>query len=159
MNELRREISKLLAETDSCRPAALRRSRCEDYLYTTDLPQAASAETVADFRRRAENEGWKTAEVKGWIELDRIPETLPSGMIPDNTGTEAQCCAVLLRMHPENRRNGDREKRFLLKAAEESPEAYDRACGLLHRDWAAFLRTGEALPDLPADYFGEGQNT
>ena len=159
MNELRKEIRKLLDETECSRPAVLRRSRKEDYLYTTDLPQAASADAVTGFRRRAENAGWKTSAERGWVELDRIPETLPAGIIPDRTGTEARCCALILRMHPESRRNGDREKRILLKAAEENAEAYEEVCGALHREWAALLRRSEPLPDLPADYFGEGRNT
>ena len=129
MNELRKEILKLLDETECSRPAVLRRSRKEDYLYTTDLPQAASADAVTGFRRRAENAGWKTSAERGWVELDRIPETLPAGIIPDRTGTEARCCALILRMHPESRRNGDREKRILLKAAEENAEAYETESG------------------------------
>ena len=158
MNELREELRKMLAATESTRLAALRRSRREEFLYTTDLPQAASAEAAADFRRRAERAGWRTAETDGWIELDRIPCTVPAGCIPDRTGPEAQCCASLLRRHPGKRRNGDREKRMLLKAAEEGTEAYGKACGILHREWAAALRKGEALPDLPAEYFGEERN-
>ena len=159
MNELRQEIRELLADTECVRPAALRRSRQEDYLFSTDLPKAASAEAAEGFRRKAEEAGWRTEASDGWIELDRIPETLPAGFIPENPGPAARCCAGLLRRHPGKRRNGDREKRFLLKAAEEGPEAYQKACGSLHRDWAAALRKGEALPDLPAEYFGEVQNT
>ena len=157
MNELRLEIRELLAGTECVRPAALRRSRQEDYLFTTDLPAAASAEAAEEFRRKAEAAGWRTQATDGWIELDRIPEKLPEGLVPDNPGPEARCCASLLRRHPDDRKDGGREKRLLLKAAEEGPDAYEKACGSLHREWAAALRKGDTLPDLPAGYFGEGQ--
>lgn len=159
MNELRLEIRELLAGTECVRPAALRRSRQEDYLFTTDLPAAASAEAAEEFRRKAEEAGWRTKVTDGWIELDRIPEKLSAGFVPDSPGPEARCCASLLRRHRDKRKNGDREKRLLLKAAEEGPDTYEKACGSLHREWAAALRKGETLPDLPAEYFGEGLDT
>ena len=46
MNEMRREILEMLFDTDSIRPAAVRRSFLEDYLYATDLPLTASEETL-----------------------------------------------------------------------------------------------------------------
>ena len=60
-----------------------------------------------------------------------------------------------LKEIPHSALNGDREKRMLLKAGEEGPEAYERACGILHREWAAALRKGESLPDLTENCFGE----
>ena len=54
MNELRQELMQLLSGTESSRPAALRRSLREDFLYATDLPQAAGDSDVAAFRRKAE---------------------------------------------------------------------------------------------------------
>ena len=157
MNELRQELRDLLFCADSIRPAALRRSYLEDWLYATDLPQAAPEETVVRFRRKAEEKGWRTALADGWIQLDRIPETFPSGLLPAGTGREAACCRSILERHPEGKKNGDREKRLLLKAAEKGPEEYERICAALHREWAAALRKHENLPDLPAEYFGEGK--
>lgn len=159
MNELRLEIRKLLDSMECIRPAALRRSRREDYLFATDLPATVSAQAAEEFRRKAEKAGWRTKATDGWIELDRIPEQVPAGLVPDNPGPEARCCANLLRRHPDKRKNGNKEKRFLMKAAEEGPDAYEKACCSLHREWAAALRKGDALPDLPAGYFGEGQDT
>ena len=154
MNRLREEIRGLLSGADSARPAALRRSLREDFLYATDLPGTASGETVADFRQKAEEAGWRTVEADGWILLDRIPlHNADSFRGP--FGPEARCCASLLQRHPGKRKDGDREKRMLLKAGEESPDAYERVCGILHREWAAALRKGETLPDLTEDYFGE----
>ena len=155
MNNLRKEILGLLEGTAGSRPAALRRSRREDFLYATDLPATASPEAVNDFRRKAENMGWRTEEADGWIQLDRIPAEMPAAVFPGTSGPEARCCAGILRRHPGKRRNGDREKRMLLKAGEEGPEAYERACGILHREWAAALRKGESLPDLTEKCFGE----
>ena len=106
MNELRLEIRELLAGTECVRPAALRRSRQEDYLFTTDLPEAASAEAAEEFRREAEKAGWRTKVTDGWIELDRIPETLPAGLVPDSPGPEARCCASLLRRHRDKGKTG-----------------------------------------------------
>ena len=156
MNRLRREIRTLLDSAESDRPAALRRSRLEDWLYATDLPQAAQRKAVADFLRTAAETGWKTDERAGWILLDRTPEKPPEDGFRGPFGPEAACCANLLQRHPGKRKNGDREARILLKAGEEGPDAYERACGSLHREWAAALRKGEALPDLAAEYFREG---
>ena len=75
MNELRQEMMQLLSGTESSRPAALRRSLREDFLYATDLPQVTGDSDVAAFRRKAEECGWRTAEEDGWILLDRIPDT------------------------------------------------------------------------------------
>lgn len=156
MNELRKEIRELLSRAESTRPPALRRSLQEEFLYATDLPQTASAATVASFCTEAETAGWQVRIADGWILMDRIPEIFAPRAEPD--GPEARCCASLLKRHTE-RKNGDREKRMLIKAAEEGAEAYERACGILHREWAAALRKGEKLPDLPDDYFTGGQKT
>ena len=159
MNELRRELMKLLSEVKGCRPAALRRSRNPVFLYATDLPQTAEASDVTTFLRSAEKIGWRTADENGWILLDRIPDKKPADSFQGPAGTEARCCAGILRRHPENREDGTREKRILIKADEESAEAYEKACRALHREMAEKLRKGEPLPDLPAEYLKEGQNT
>ena len=77
MNKLRQEIRTILDGTDSSRPAALRRCRREDWLYATDLPQAASGEAVDAFLRMMESSGWRARQEAGWILLDRIPEMPP----------------------------------------------------------------------------------
>lgn len=156
MNELRRELIQLLTASESRRPAALRRSLSGEFLYATDLPQIAEAETVSAVRRGAEKKGWQTAEANGWILLDRIPDKPPSEGFRGSAGPEARCCAGILRRHPENRRDGTREKRILIKADEEGEEAFEKACRALHREWAEALRKGEPLPDIPAEYLKEG---
>ena len=141
--------------TDSIRPAALRRCRQEDWLYATDLLQAASGEAVDAFLRTAESNGWRTRKETGWILLDRIPEIPPEGFFSGPFGPEARCCLSLLRRHPDRKGNADHEVRMLLKAGEEGPDAYERACGILHREWASALRKGENLPGMATLYFGE----
>ena len=156
MNKLREEAQALLSGIQTTRPAALRRCRREEYLYTTDLPQTTGEEAAAAFIRRAETAGWRTEREGGWILLDRVPDEPPEGGFRGPYGPEAKCCASLLRRHPEAyRRSGEAERRRLIKAGEEGPEAYEKACGSLHREWAAFLRQGTALPDLALSFFEE----
>ncbi len=155
MNKLRQEIRTILDGTDSSRPAALRRCRREDWLYATDLPQAASGEAVDAFLRMMESSGWRARQEAGWILLDRIPEMPPEGFFSGPFGPEARCCLSLLQRHPDRKGNADHAIRMLLKAGEEGPDAYERACGVLHREWAASLRKGEVLPGMATLYFGE----
>ena len=156
MNKLRAEAQALLSGIQADRPAAVRRCRHKEYLYATDLPLTAGKEAVAVFIRRAETAGWRTKREDGWILLDRIPEEPPQGGFQGPYGPEAKCCASLLRRHPEERRrSGETERRRLIKAGEESPEAYERTCKSLHREWAADLRQGTALPDLTMSFFEE----
>ena len=130
MNNMRQEIRTIIEGTDSSRPAALRRCRREDWLYATDLPQAASGEAVDAFLRMMESSGWRARP-------------------------EARCCLSLLQRHPDRKGNAGHAIRMLLKAGEEGPDAYERACGVLHREWAASLRKGEVLPGMTTLYFGE----
>lgn len=156
MNELRTAMLTLLSGFASERPAALRRSFRDDYLYATDLPQTTSRETTEAFRRSAESAGWRTEEDGGWILLDRVPEKPPIGGFKGPYGPEAGCCASLLERHPEGERtNGQREKRMLMKAGEEGPDAFERCCTRLHREWAENLRKGTALPDLNTSWLKE----
>lgn len=154
MNKLRQELKSILGETVTLRPAALRRSLRKDYLYATDLPQIADESAIADFRTRAESAGWRTSEENGWIQLDKTGSVQAEDAFPGIAGTEAKCCASLLNRHPNGRRPGERERRILIKAGEEGTEAYEKACAVMHREWAAALRHREALPDLTKDWFG-----
>ena len=153
MNKLRQELNEMLAASGGSRPAALRRSQRADCLYATDLPKAAEPEAVNDFLCLAGTAGWRAEKADGWIQLDKIPNDPPEP--PGHAGPEARCCAALLRQHPEKRRNGDREKRILIKAAEEGAAARERACAALHREWAEKLRRHEGLPDLAENWFEE----
>lgn len=151
MNKLRQELQELLAGTPCTRPPALRRSLRGDFLYASDLPQAAGRDAVECFLRKAREAGWHAAETEGWIQLDRYPADPPE--LPGRAGPEARCCAALLRRHTGPRRDSERERRMLLKAAEEGAGAWETACGRLHREWAADLRTHRPLPDLETCWF------
>ncbi len=159
MNKLRREIRDLIDATPCRRPPALRRSLRDDFLYATDLPQAAEESAVRDFCRRAEEAGWRTEAGNGWIQMDTGRAEPGGAGFRGPYGTEAQACAGILRRHPGNRRDGTREKRLLAKAGEEGPAAFEKACTALHREFAAALRLGEQLPDLPEQYFTGGGET
>ena len=159
MNKLRKEMQEMLATAETDRPPALRRSLREEYLYATDLPQAAAEEAVSAFRRRAEEAGWHTEAENGWILLDPPCAALQETVFRGACGCEAKACISLLRRHPEGRRPGQREIRMLAKAAEESTDAFEKTCAALHREWAAALRQGEPLPEIPVSIFREGQET
>ena len=151
MNKLRQELQKLLAGTPYTRTPALRRSLREDFLYASDLPQAADRDAVESFLRKAREAGWHASETEGWIQLDKVPQDPPE--FPGIPGPEAKCCASLLRRHPGPRRTSERERRMLYKAAEESAGARETVCGKLHREWAADLRTHRPLPDVETYWF------
>ena len=57
MNAWRKELLTMLNLPETKRLPALRRSRKEDFLYATDLPQAAAEEQAAAFCREAEKRG------------------------------------------------------------------------------------------------------
>lgn len=153
MNKLRTTLQEILSGTESFRPAALRRSLRKEYIYATDLPRCAESTAVQDFCRRAELAAWIVCMDGDWIQLDY------SGVNPEDTcfggpfGREAECCAELLRRHPNGRKSGENEMRMLIKAGEEGPEAYEKICAGLHREWAAALRRKDLLPDLPESCF------
>lgn len=149
MNKLREELQKILSGTKTSRPAVIRRSKREEYLYVTDLPQIAGEDSVSNFLKKAEKAGWTAKTENGWIYLDCELKILPVNGFQGPFGTEARCCASLLGRHMDaSKRNGNRERRILIKAGEEGPKAYERACTVLHREMASMLRNRVPLPDL-----------
>ncbi|MBR6164526.1 MAG: hypothetical protein IKQ45_01205 [Clostridia bacterium] len=157
MNKLREELQEMLRKAGGSRPAVLRRSRRDDYLYATDLPLAAGKTTADAFIRTAEKAGWRTEVIDGWIQLDRESPRPPEGGFRGPYGPEAGCCASLLCRHAKSGGNpGSPERRRLIKAGEEGAEAYEKACAAIHREWAEALRRGECLPDLDEEYFTGG---
>lgn len=150
-------MREMISATETKRPPALRRSLREDYLYATDLPQTAAEDAVDAFCQRAKKAGWRTEKNEGWIQLDPPAASLNDQVYQGPYGMEAKACASLLRRHPSERRSGQREKRLLIKAGEESADAFEKACEALHREWAAALRNREGLPEIPDEVFGEEQ--
>lgn len=66
------------------RPPVIRRSDEPDMLLATDLPLLTGEDSLLLFLRRAQENGWQTRMLKGWLLLDREPplprtEGQPSG--------------------------------------------------------------------------------
>ncbi len=156
MNALRQEMAQMLGETACRRPPALRRSLKDEWLYATDLPLAAGEEEAAAFRKRAEERGWLTGRDGAWIQMTRESPEPPENGFDGPYGREAVCCASLLRRHTPVA-DGTEERRIrtmLIKAGEEGAEAYEQACGRVHREWAVRLRKKKALPKVSIRFFG-----
>lgn len=160
MNPYREELRKILDTLETERSAALRRSRSEEWLYSTDLPLAASERTLETFIRQADQAGWKVKREDGWIQLDRKINVFLPGMIPEGwtTSPTAACCRSLLERHRDCLIPSDGiAERLLLKAGEESRESYEEACRKLHARWAERLRCHQGIPDVDMRFFSGGE--
>ena len=160
MNPYREELRKILDTLETERSAALRRSRSEEWLYSTDLPLAASERTLETFIRQADQAGWKVKREDGWIQLDRKINVFLTGMIPEGrtTSPAAACCRSLLERHRDHLIPSDGgAERMLLKAGEESPESYEEVCRKLHALWAEMLRIHQGIPAVHMSFFSGGK--
>ena len=141
MNRLREELLLRLRALPARRPPALRRSLRDDWLYATDLPQAADRESVRLFLEAVRGAGWRAEELDGWIELDQRLDRPPENWQPGPLGLETACCLSLLaRQHP------DRE------GGEAGGATWEKACGEVHREWAARLRERKCIPEMDAGF-------
>ena len=158
INGLRKELNCLILAEDCRRKPAVRRSRQEEWIYVTDLPECASGERLESIRRKLEEAGWESLEEDGWMQLRKTVEEPPEGWYDGPFGPEAGCCGSLLRRHPECCEETDRRITYaLIRAGEEGAEAYEAVCRRLHRDWAIRLRKGEKLPNISRLYFEGGK--
>ena len=160
MNPYREELRSILDDLETERPASLRRSRTEEWLYATDLPAAASESILAAFISRADQAGWKVKREEGWIQLDRKVSVFLPGMIPEEwtAGPAAACCRSLLERHRDHLIPSDGgAERMLLKAGEESPESYEEVCRKLHALWAEMLRIHQGIPAVHMSFFSGGK--
>lgn len=149
----------MLSALKTRRPAALRRSLSEEWLYATDLPSAASESTLEEFASQARRAGWKIKREDGWIQLDRTVRTLLPGTVPEEwtAGPSAACCRSLLERHMDHLAPSDgTAERMLLKATEENPASYEEACRKLHARWAELLRSHRDIPAVHMTFFGGG---
>ena len=155
INALRRELTVLLSGVPLSRPAALRRSGHEEWLYATDLPALCDGKVKESLMQRLREAGWEYGEEPGWILLRKTAEEPPEGWYGGLFGPEAACCLSLLKRHVQDT-GSDPEavQRLLIKAGEEGEGFYEAACARLHRDWAARLRRKEPLPAVSRRYFG-----
>ena len=155
MEKWREQLSGLMSDAGYRRKPAIRRSTRDGYLFATDFPQAADEHSVQVFLKTAENTGWKTEMISGWIELTRYTDFAEASDRSVFGSPEAACCLSLL-----NRYNGDKApsdgdiERKILKALEEGFDKYDSLCRSIHSSWAAALRRHEELPDIDKRYFG-----
>ena len=156
---LRTELAKIISETETCRPPAVRRSSKKEWLYATDLPQIADCRGTADFIRRAGAAGWYAKQESGWIYLDRNSyKYAPAEIIPTVSGSERACLKSMIERHKKDRVPSDGEaERMLIKAGEKGPDAYESACRHLHRKWAERLRNHRGIPDMDRKWFEEGK--
>ena len=149
----------MLACLETQRPAVLRRSLSEQWMYATDLPLIATEETVESFSAQAKEAGWTTGTDGGWLQLDRpVREPVP-GMIPEEWKScmAAGCCRSLLERHRAQLIPSDGQaERMLVKAGEEGPDAYEEACRRLHFRWAEALRTHRGIPAVHMSFFSGG---
>lgn len=158
MNALRAELNRILAEAGCPRAPALRRSGEPGWLYAADLPGLCPEEETARVSEILAKAGWECKQENGWLLLAKCAPEPPEGWFEGPFGPEAACCESLLRRHPDAAGEGaEAAQRLLIKAGEESPEAYEKACRHLHRCWAEKLRKGEKLPGIDIHYFGGEQ--
>ena len=145
MRRLRGELNALLEEIPCRRRPALRRAAQPEWLFATDLPQAAEAPALDAFTLRAEAAGWRWAPAQGWLLLARLPDWGEPPGLPALPAGEAGSLLSLLARHP----SGETEPAplfDLLKASEEGAAALETCCARLHALAAGRLRLRQPLP-------------
>ena len=161
MNRLREELNRLLAGIPTRRPAALRRSLREDWLYATDLVRAGGEAAAGQFLASAREAGWQAEIRDGWIELDKPVVSPPEGWAPGRPGPETmRCLSLTTRKHPNREDPGGQDAagakaraiRLLIKAGEAGDAAWEDACEMLHREWAGRLRERKTIPLVDAGF-------
>ena len=146
INPWRLELQRLFPASVRRRPA-LRRSLNPEDLFSVDLPACASPADCLVFLDRVREAGWQACQADGWIQL-RPPEgRAPEGWFPEEPRGEAACLLALLSRHPGTA-SSSREMTALLKAREQGATEWERACRILHENFAARLRLHQALPQL-----------
>ena len=155
-NALRKELMTIITDRNPERLPALRRSRKNEWLYATDIPELLTEEGKDRLAEALKESGWEYTEDGGWLLLRKPAEEPPEGWYRGAFGTEAACCRSLLKRHPgKPGKPAEAAQRALIKAGEEGETAYEEACRILHRKWAESLRKRDSLPALSVKYFGE----
>lgn len=149
LTALRQTLTQRMAALEPQRRPALRRADDDAWLLCTDLPALIDGPRLAALTHSLEAEGWRCAQVRGWLYLDH---PLPVPQITDAHLTgEAACAASLLRRHPYPVQD-DVFLRRLVKAQEQGPAKVEAVCRSLHAECAARLRRHQPLPGLLLPY-------
>lgn len=154
MNSLRTELNNLLRKIQTDRPPAVRRSRREEWLYTTDLPMLCNEDQLKMGISLLIKAGWETEPDDGWLHARKPADEPPEGWYSGRFGPEARCCLSLLDRHDRQDEGKKAVQTMLIKAGEEGDNAYEAACAFLHTLWAEKLRKQEKLPAVSRSYFG-----
>ena len=160
MNAYRRELRTALDALQVTRPAVLRRSLRADYLYSTDLPQAADRDVVRRFSDAVRCIGWRTETDEAWIHMDPADiRKWPDSEDKMPVCMESTCCLSILRRHsPRLSASDGSTERQLIKAAEEGRESYEKTCRRIHGEWAAAMREHRRIPDVDPRFLGGVQS-
>lgn len=144
LRSLRQAVQRHLANVETQRKPALRRTDDPGALLMCDLPRIADAEAIAAFVQAMEADGWRVWEVPSWLLLDHdVP--VPVAEWPQDYPGERGCCAWLLRQHPGGA-PAQVYIRALVKAAEQGMDKVEYLCRQWHGEFAALLREHKPLP-------------
>ncbi len=155
INGFRKELTAILASQKTSRPAVLRRSRPEEWIYATDVPVLLSEAAKNRLIHELTAAGWEYTETDNWLFLRKQATEPPEAWYNGFFGPEAACCCSILSRHPHMMTaESAAVQRKLIKAGEEGGKAYEKACMSLHQEWAERLRQKRMLPALSLQYFG-----
>lgn len=141
---LREELHALFAQSNPCRPPALRRADGDDWLFFSDLPLVIEHDRLQAVIRAARERGWTVLETGDGLYADHEIALPVSKELQAPTG-EVACVLSLLERHPSN--VVDRAAlRALAKAEEQGGDKVEKLCGRWHAAFAQRLRNREALP-------------
>lgn len=155
INGFRKELTAIPALQETTRPAVLRRSRPEEWIYATDAPLLLSEEARNRLAHELTAAGWEYTEKDGWFFLRKQASEPPEAWYNGSFGPEAACCFSILSRHPHMMTAESAAiQRRLIKAGEEGEKAYEKVCAALHHEWAERLRQKKMLPALSLKYFG-----
>ena len=153
-NALRKELAALLTAPEMSRAPVIRRSLKEEWLYTADLSLLYDGKLPKDVAKNLSSADWAYSLEGTWLQLRKTATEPPEDWYADLFGAEAECCASLLRRHPERDEDGSEAMQYkLIKAAEKGFEAYETACRDIRRSWAERLRQGKRLTEISIRYF------
>lgn len=143
MADFRRAATAHMARFPLPRKPALRRADADAWLLATDFPSLAEQDAVDALAQSLQADGWHVSVQNGWLYMTPALPDIPLCAPPRNG--EAGCAAALLALHPSPLMD-ERAALALLKASEQSPAQWERACRTLHQSLAELLRLKKPLP-------------